>query len=116
MTTLSGGYTGRLLFVDLTEGSCRIERLTTSFAKKYIGGRGFSSRFLLDQVPAKSDAYSPENLLVIATGPLNGTPMPSVYGSDEDLWDITHYILSLIDVSKTGVVHPTSCDAHGDGR
>lgn len=77
MISISGGYAGRLLFVDLTEGSCRIEKLDPVFAVKYIGGRGFSSRFLLDRVPAKAEAYSAENLLVIAAGPLNGTPMPS---------------------------------------
>ena len=38
--------------------------------------------------------------------------MPSVYGSDEDLWAITHYILSLVDETTRAEPHPTSCEAH----
>lgn len=44
---------------------------------------------------------------------LNGTPMPAVSGSDEDLWALVHFILSLKDAQAArGAVHPTSCEAH----
>lgn len=77
MSRFSGGYAGRLLFVDLGEGRCRIEPLTTRVAEKYIGGRGFSAKYLFSEVPVAADPYAPENRLVIAAGPLNGTPIPS---------------------------------------
>jgi len=47
---------------------------------------------------------------------VNGTPMPQIYGSDEELWAITHYILSLQDPESRVEPHPTSCDAHRDDR
>ncbi len=43
---------------------------------------------------------------------LNGTPMPSVSGTDAELWDLVHFILSLKDPTAAhGAAHPTSCDA-----
>ncbi|GJM23057.1 MAG: hypothetical protein DHS20C15_29720 [Planctomycetota bacterium] len=53
--------------------------------------------------------------LRLRTG-LNGTPMPAVSGSDDDLWDLTHYILSLAPSESDKSVHPMSCDAHGAAR
>ncbi len=49
--------------------------------------------------------------LRLRTG-LNGTPMPAVYGSDEELWHLTHFILSLIEDDLRAEPHPVSCDAH----
>ena len=46
---------------------------------------------------------------------LNGTPMPAIYGSDEDLWHLTHYILSLKDPDAPGRLHPTACENHDGG-
>lgn len=77
MSQIGGGYAGQLLFVNLTEGVCRSLMLDRSVAETFIGGRGFNAKFLLDSVRPGIDPFSPENLLIIATGPLNGTPLPS---------------------------------------
>jgi aldehyde:ferredoxin oxidoreductase len=77
MNRFQGGYAGRILYVDLTDGTLDNRPLARVFAEKYIGGRGFSSRILLDEVPPEIDPYSPRNVVVIASGALNGLPMPS---------------------------------------
>ncbi len=55
---------------------------------------------------------TPRDLFLRMKTGLNGTPMPSVYGSDEDLWDITHFIISLERGDSDRRPHPASCDAH----
>ena len=77
MTTFAGGYAGRILYVDLTDGSIEKRPLDRDFALKYIGGRGFSSRILYEELTPGMDPFFPDNRLILATGPLNGTPTPS---------------------------------------
>jgi aldehyde:ferredoxin oxidoreductase len=77
MNRFQGGYAGQILYVNLTDGTLENRPLARAFAEKYIGGRGFSSRILLDEVLADVDPYSPQNVVVIASGALNGIPMPS---------------------------------------
>ncbi len=55
---------------------------------------------------------APSDLFLRMKTGLNGTPMPAVSGSDDDLWAIAHYILSLRDPANAGFIHPTSCEAH----
>lgn len=72
-----GGYTGRILGVNLTKRKLRIETLDEGFAKKYIGGVGFAAKILWDETTASTRPLSPENVLVFMTGPLTGTKAPS---------------------------------------
>jgi aldehyde:ferredoxin oxidoreductase len=46
-------------------------------AKDYIGGRGLGIYYLNQEVDPKTDPHSPDNLLVMATGPLTGTGAPT---------------------------------------
>jgi mono/diheme cytochrome c family protein len=60
---------------------------------------------------------APTDLFLRMRTGLNGTPMPAVSGSDDDLWALVHFILSLKDpAAARGAVHPTSCEAHLAGR
>jgi mono/diheme cytochrome c family protein len=55
---------------------------------------------------------APTDLFLRMRTGLNGTPMPAVAGSDDDLWALVHYIRSLRDPANAhGAVHPTSCEA-----
>ena len=45
--------------------------------KKYPGGRGFTSRWLLEHLPPDCDPLGPENSLVLATGFLGGSGVSS---------------------------------------
>lgn len=69
------GY-GKILEVDLSSARIKQTEVDPEFGRKYLGGRGFSNRFLYDEVGPEVDPYSPENIVVIANGPLTGTGAP----------------------------------------
>lgn len=71
------GYSGWILRVHLSSGAIRREPLTEELAARFIGGRGFVAKLLFDELPPGTDPFSPQNLLVIATGPLTGHLLPS---------------------------------------
>ncbi|MBM4338732.1 MAG: aldehyde ferredoxin oxidoreductase family protein [Deltaproteobacteria bacterium] len=71
------GWRGRILRVDLTSGECKEENLEPQVAKDYIGGRGLGVYYLNKEVNPKCDPLSPENMLVMAAGPLTGTSAPT---------------------------------------
>ncbi|MGB9867493.1 MAG: aldehyde ferredoxin oxidoreductase family protein [Bacillota bacterium] len=70
------GYTGKYAVVDLTSGSVTTESYDKQFYRSYLGGKGFVAYNLLQQVRPRTEALSPENVLVFATGVLAGTRMP----------------------------------------
>jgi aldehyde:ferredoxin oxidoreductase len=71
------GWHGRILHIDLTHGHIREESFSAEEAMKYFGGRGLAMKVLLDGMDPGADPLSPENLLVMATGPLTSTPAPT---------------------------------------
>ena len=74
---LAGGYTGNLLYVDLTKQESTIRPLDETYARKFIGGSGLACRILYDMVDMDTDPLSPANPLILMTGPLTGTSAPS---------------------------------------
>jgi len=63
----------RILRVNLTEGSCKVEPLNMEWVQRYLGQRGLATKYMVEEVNPKVDPLSPENKLIIATGPLTGT-------------------------------------------
>jgi len=72
----SGGYTGKVLRIDLTSGTYSEEPLPDETARDFIGGAGFTVKYLFDEVPADCDPLGPENKLIFAPGPFTGTKIP----------------------------------------
>jgi len=72
-----GGYTGKVLRINLTAGKISTEPLNMELAKKYLSGRGLAGKMFFDEVAADVDALSPENTMYIATGLLTGTNAPT---------------------------------------
>ncbi|QGP93115.1 putative oxidoreductase YdhV [Neomoorella glycerini] len=66
-----------VLRVNLSTGQSRIEKLSPHFVADYLGGRGFTSRLMLEEIGAEVDPLGPENKLFFATGPFTGTSWPS---------------------------------------
>jgi len=72
-----GGYTGKILKIDLTDRVAKTIPLEKELAWQFLGGRGFNSKRLYDMVSPGLDPFSPDNPLLIATGPLVGTMFPT---------------------------------------
>ena len=70
------GYCGKLLFVDLTNGTHEVEDLTEETAKQYIGGYGIGAKVLFERMKPGSDPLGPDNTLGLVTGLLTGVPVP----------------------------------------
>lgn len=71
------GWRGKLLRVNLTTGDIKDEALDPDAARAYIGGRGLGIYYLNKEVDPACDPLSPENIMVMATGPLTGTQAPT---------------------------------------
>jgi len=67
------GWTGKILRVDLTKGTCTPEDLNAEWADQYLGQRGLASKYLVEETDPKVDPLSPDNKMIFATGPLTGT-------------------------------------------
>jgi aldehyde:ferredoxin oxidoreductase len=66
-----------LLRVNLSTGTIAREELRQEWLKDFIGGRGYATRLLYEELAPKVDPLSPENKLVFALGPLSGTNVPT---------------------------------------
>jgi aldehyde:ferredoxin oxidoreductase len=75
--SLKWGYAGRILYVDLSKGKYWVEELKESLAKAYVGGSGLAAYLLWNLIDSGVDPLSPENPLIIATGPATGALAPS---------------------------------------
>jgi len=71
------GWHEKVLRVNLTQRKASVEELDLNSARDFIGCRGLAAKYLYDEVDPKVDAYSPENKLIFATGPLTGTRAPA---------------------------------------
>lgn len=71
------GYNGLILRIDLSETHIGNEKLDEGLCRKYLGGSGFATRILYDEIRPKIDPLNVANKLIVATGPLAGTAAPS---------------------------------------
>jgi aldehyde:ferredoxin oxidoreductase len=72
------GYIGKVLRVDLTSKKIQEQELSDQVLRKYMGGVGIGAYYLYNEVPPNTYWSDPNNIIIIATGPLTGT---SVGGS-----------------------------------
>ncbi|HHW26646.1 MAG TPA: aldehyde ferredoxin oxidoreductase, partial [Firmicutes bacterium] len=73
MTRSLGGFTGKLLEVDLSEGTVRAVPQRNRDMTEFIGGSGISARILFEETGPDTDPLGPENVLCFMTGPVTGT-------------------------------------------
>ena len=66
-------WAGKILRVNLTQGTVTPEALKMDWARDYLGSRGLGSKYLVEEVDPQVDPLSPENKIIWATGPLTGT-------------------------------------------
>ena len=71
---MAGGYMGKILFVNLSNGEIREESPGESLYRNFLGGYGLGARLLYDRQKGGVDPLGPENTLGMVTGILTGTP------------------------------------------
>jgi aldehyde:ferredoxin oxidoreductase len=74
---IKGGYFKKLLWVDLDKGETSVVNLSDEFCLKYVGGRGFGIKLIWDNLKNYHSPLDPQNMIVIALGPLTGVYLPS---------------------------------------
>lgn len=67
------GWIGKLIRVNLSEGTIKKEALNLTDAKLYLGARGLGTKIMVDEVDPNVEPLSSENKLIFMTGPLTGT-------------------------------------------
>ena len=67
------GWNRKVLRVNLTAGTCTPEPLNMKWANDYLGSRGLASKYLVEETDPRVDPLSPDNKMIMATGPLTGT-------------------------------------------
>lgn len=70
-----GGYAGRILHVDLSRRRVETQE-TSSLLPDWYGGRAMAAGIACDSIKPGTGALSPDNPLMIFTGPLTGTSAP----------------------------------------
>jgi aldehyde:ferredoxin oxidoreductase len=69
----SGGYTGKILRIDLSNQSVKEEEVSEELARNYLGGTGFAIKYLYDELKPGTPALGEDNKLIFAVGPLTAT-------------------------------------------
>jgi aldehyde:ferredoxin oxidoreductase len=73
-TRVAGGYTDRILRINLSTKEITVQELPPDFKNKYIGGRGYILKLIWDGTTRETHYDSPENILAMASGPLGCEP------------------------------------------
>ncbi|MCJ7830346.1 MAG: hypothetical protein MUP74_03065, partial [Desulfobacterales bacterium] len=74
---MTGGFMGKIGFVDLSTGKVCEEKLDEKLARDFIGGYGLGVRTLFAHQAKGADPLGPESMLGFTTGPLTGTKTPT---------------------------------------
>jgi aldehyde:ferredoxin oxidoreductase len=80
---MTGGYTGKILRVNLTKKS--ISSIETARYEEYGGGHGIGSAIFWDLAGSELpfEAFDPRNVVTIMPGPFSGVVVPSAAGRCE---------------------------------
>lgn len=70
------GVHGLYADVNLSTETVKDYKIPQTWYTKYLGGRGIGLRILLEELKGGEDPLGEENILVFATGPLQGTGIP----------------------------------------
>ncbi len=69
---MPNGYNGKILHVDLTQGSLTVEEPNDAFYRKYLGGSAMGLFYILRDMPQCADPLCPENVLTLFAGVTTG--------------------------------------------
>jgi aldehyde:ferredoxin oxidoreductase len=72
---MSFGFNGKILHINLTLEKIAVEEPPEAFYRKYGGGTGMATYYLLNHMPAGADPLGPDNVLAVFIGPATGAPV-----------------------------------------
>jgi aldehyde:ferredoxin oxidoreductase len=72
---MRNGYHNRLIRLNLSTKKIEKESLP-DIVNTFIGGKGLGAYILTKELPPKTDPLSPDNKIIITTGPLQGSIVP----------------------------------------
>ena len=72
------GWNGKILWIDLTKKTSRVEEIPHEVYADFVGGKGLGAYLLYREVEPGIDPLSPSNILFFMPGPLQGLPAPMV--------------------------------------
>ena len=61
---MSGGYTGKILNIDLKNKKKTVEKTNIKDCKNFIGAKGLGAKILFDRLPKRINPLSPKNILM----------------------------------------------------
>ena len=102
------GYSAVCVRIDLTTSTIKKEILSDDFLRTYIGGYGFVTKILWDEVKPGMDAFDPANPLIWAIGPFPGTIVPT--SSKYVRWRLNRLQLDASALESVLVLSVPKCD------
>ncbi|KJS50564.1 aldehyde ferredoxin oxidoreductase family protein [Desulfosporosinus sp. BICA1-9] len=72
------GYNGKILRVNLTTGTTKIEEMDELFYRTYMGGRSMIAYFLHKELEPDTDPLGSENKLIFASSVITGVAYPGL--------------------------------------
>ncbi len=69
------GYNGKILHVDLSSATVKIEEPSEEFYRKHMGGSALNLYYLLNEMPAGVDPLGSDNILALSVGVTTGLPI-----------------------------------------
>ncbi len=73
MTSLKGGYFGRILEIDLTGQKSKVREIDADLCRRFMGGSGMGAQLLFSDLGAKDDPLGEDSPIFVGVGPFNGT-------------------------------------------
>ncbi len=70
---MANGYMGKILMVNLSDGSIEEQQIPDSVYEKFLSGSGLGGFILYNNIPADADPLGPDNILGFVSGLLTGT-------------------------------------------
>ena len=71
---------GDILRVDLSTGKIKREPMSRELKLNFVGARGVNSKILYDEVKPGVEPLSPQNVLILGTGPIHRSVIASSEG------------------------------------
>ena len=76
MNSKFGGYTGKILKINLTQKTTEEYNFSDEERELYLGGKIMAAKIVFDNIKTKIDPLSSQNIIVITTSPLTGLGTP----------------------------------------